>query len=82
MSTKAIREALEFWARECPEAPAGIAAKAGLREVEAIERAAKALSDGPPGVINDAASDAWLDLGESIAKTAPEVLAKLAKESE
>lgn len=37
-----------------------------LAEVNALKTAARALQSERPGVINDKAIDAWLDMGESI----------------
>ena len=45
MSTKAIREALEFWATAVPTAPAGVKAKAALVELDAIENAAATVAE-------------------------------------
>jgi hypothetical protein len=63
-------KALEIRASAVWWPDAGIMADKALIQLDAIEQAAKALEDGPPGVINDKAIDAWLDLGESIAKDA------------
>jgi hypothetical protein len=76
VSTKALRAALQqasSWGcvDGVTDSPcAHCAVVAARAELEAIERAAKALDDGPPGVINDKAIDAWLEIGESIAKDA------------
>lgn len=70
MSTRAIRKALALLRDAEPAAGEGYSreADAALVEVEAVEKAAKALTSGLPGVINDEAIDAWLDVGESIAE--------------
>lgn len=69
MSTKALHgllDGLENLPRELRPPEARIAAARG--ELEAIGRAAKALGDGPPRIFNDDATNAWLAVGESIAK--------------
>lgn len=69
MSTRKIREALEWMDGQAVANPSmSPMVRAALAEVEAIQMAAKALQFGPPGVINDRAIDAWLDMGEAIAK--------------
>lgn len=45
MSTKKTREALTFWAESCPEAPAGIKAKAALVEMDKADEVRKVLRD-------------------------------------
>jgi len=82
MSTKAIRDFLEWYSKampsDAPDAPpGGKKARAALREVEAIERMAKRINGAvvifPPlrsGETYASAADA-VSLVESIAKDAP-----------
>lgn len=68
MSTKAIRMALGFLSRGMPT-ERGLAEPA-LKEVEAIERAAKAFAT-PVGQTTIITTNAFVRLMESIAKDAP-----------